>query len=194
MRIHTYIHTHKISELLSLRTSNVACPPKAGEIFEDEQKDDGDDNSITDWLNDIKAKDEQLRKVQQDQARGAEGGATPAPVRNAGNKKVKNVQVGMSDVEKEKATKKKGKEVGEDGVPKHQKYYQYDYFKEWWAPRKQPCVRRSEIMGGVVPSILAPATCQRSASIAFLSRQFFFGPKPSNPPEPDPLKTRGPPN
>jgi len=162
------------SEISSFRAPHLPLPlpKKAGEIFEDEHKDDGDDNSITDWLNDIKAKDEQLRKVQQDQARSAGGGGAP-PVRNAGNKKTKNIQVmpctphleiaekktslrlvrgkrqevlspkgkilsfepstqvGMSDVEKEKAEKKKGKEVGEDGVPKHQKYYQYDYFKEW---------------------------------------------------------------
>jgi hypothetical protein len=89
-------HHSLSSEITWFRTPHLPfplpLPQKAGEIFEDEHKDDGDDSSITDWLNDIKAKDEQLKKVQQDQARSAGGGGAP-PVRNAGNKKTKNVQV-----------------------------------------------------------------------------------------------------
>ena len=51
------------------------------------------------------------------------------PVRNA-DKGKKKIQVGASDVEKQKAEERK------DSAPKgpsskQQKYYSYDYFKEW---------------------------------------------------------------
>jgi hypothetical protein len=69
-----------------------------------------------------------------------------------------STQVGMSDVEKEKAEKKKGKEVGEDGVPKHQKYYQYDYFKEWWGPPQS--------FGTSIPPTLTPP--HHAASLPYL--------------------------
>lgn len=100
---------------------------QAGEIFDDEKKDEED--GINSWLDQIQFKDDALRKAQQDIGRGAT--AAPAPVRNQGNRQTKNVQVGQSDVEKQKEEQKKGKQVDENGVSKHQKYYQYDYFKEW---------------------------------------------------------------
>ena len=80
---------------------------------------------ISGWLDDISKKDEELRK---------NGNVTRMrsglpPVRNA-DKCKKKVQVGASDVEKQKA-EARGDSAPKGPSSKQQKYYSYDYFKEW---------------------------------------------------------------
>jgi hypothetical protein len=74
------------------------------------------------------SQDAELRKIQE-QRKAAQNSILP-PVRNS-QRKEKQVQIGPSDVEKQKSDKKKDSsgDKGDDGMSKHQKYYQYDYFK-----------------------------------------------------------------
>ena len=81
---------------------------------------------ISDWLADISQKDSELRK-NADVTRVRTG---LPPVRNAERGPKKRVQVGQSSVEKEKE-KARGDEAPKGPSSKQQKYYSYDYFKEW---------------------------------------------------------------
>ena len=81
---------------------------------------------ISDWLSDIGKRDSELRK-NADVTRVRTG---LPPVRNAEKGPKKRVQTGPSSVEKEKE-KARGDEAPKGPSSKQQKYYSYDYFKEW---------------------------------------------------------------
>ena len=81
---------------------------------------------ISDWLSDINKKDSELRK----HAEATRVRTGLPPVRNADKGPKKRVQVGPSSVEKEKAAAR-GEEAPKGPSKKQQKYYSYDYFKEW---------------------------------------------------------------
>jgi len=81
---------------------------------------------ISDWLAEIKQKDSELRK-NSDVTRIR---TSIPPVRNTARGPKKRVQVGPSSVEKDKADKR-GDEAPKGPSSKQQKYYSYEYFKEW---------------------------------------------------------------
>lgn len=81
--------------------------------------------------------DSELRRIQEQKNSGATGKLPP--VRNSRGKE-KKVQIGPSDIEKQKAEKGAAKKM-EDGMSKNQKYYQYDYFKVRHAPNSFPWLK-----------------------------------------------------
>lgn len=82
-----------------------------------------DEENLDSWLAEVQEKDKMLRKASEIKK------VVPTdklpPVRNAG-KKERRIQEGPSDVEQEK-----GKQEKRVPTKKNQKYYSYDYFKEW---------------------------------------------------------------
>lgn len=82
-----------------------------------------DEANLESWLAEVQEKDAMLKKASEIK-RLVPTEKLP-PIRNAG-KREKRIQEGPSAVEQEK--KKEEKRVP---TKKNQKYYSYDYFKEW---------------------------------------------------------------
>eukprot|EP00960_Hanusia_phi_P038029 753249-Hanusia_phi.AAC.2 len=104
--------------------SKLTCCPEEPYLICLVQKDDKQD--IDDWLSEISKKDSQLRKEKQ-VTKTAE---SLPPVRNS-NKQKKIIQSGPSEVEKQKGGQPGRGEEKAEKMKKNQKYYSYDYFREW---------------------------------------------------------------